>query len=406
MKKNDTLWVERLNTLIEYIEEFGLIPTDNTEYKDVKIGRWLQNQKSAYRKGELSQDRLNTLNFHLPMWNATLSEWKVMHKNKLIDKYRITHIHGTPISTLYSNPDDLYTCLLRNIYTCEDLWSKYEENMNDQLFDKLPFDPFQCLCAMYSSIVYNSNYLCLLHHLFHGRTRPLSYIVELIESIPVMNSNEMKCKIDNLLDENLSEREKQIIILRFGLDGNKRKTLNECTKLLDTTGPRITGQRVREIESRAIRKLRRVIYQIFKTNTILEKKFDNFSLSRRTIGILYRKGIYTNDELYDFTLTEKISDDMKIDILRFLYLSNKSDDDKQEVISIDDLELSVRAYNCLYRSGVRLIEDITNKTVDDLMKIRNMGRRSLEEILIKLKDLGYELKYDNGESYKFMHYNQ
>ena len=71
----------------------------------------------------------------------------------------------------------------------------------------------------------------------------------------------------------------------------------------------------------------------------------------------------------------------------------KEDDEKEKVLemSIDELELSVRSYNCLKRAGINTVEELTNRTSDDMMKVRNLGRKSLEEVLAKLKELGLEL---------------
>ena len=72
----------------------------------------------------------------------------------------------------------------------------------------------------------------------------------------------------------------------------------------------------------------------------------------------------------------------------------KEDDEKEKVLemSIDELELSVRSYNCLKRAGINTVEELTNKTSDDMMKVRNLGRKSLEEVLAKLKELGLQLQ--------------
>lgn len=72
----------------------------------------------------------------------------------------------------------------------------------------------------------------------------------------------------------------------------------------------------------------------------------------------------------------------------------KEDDEKEKVLemSIDELELSVRSYNCLKRAGINTVEELTNRTSDDMMKVRNLGRKSLEEVLTKLKELGLQLK--------------
>ena len=71
----------------------------------------------------------------------------------------------------------------------------------------------------------------------------------------------------------------------------------------------------------------------------------------------------------------------------------KEDDEKEKVLemSIDELELSVRSYNCLKRAGINTVEELCNKTSEDMMKVRNLGRKSLEEVLTKLKELGLSL---------------
>ena len=68
-------------------------------------------------------------------------------------------------------------------------------------------------------------------------------------------------------------------------------------------------------------------------------------------------------------------------------------DEKEKVLemNIDELELSVRSYNCLKRAGINTVEELTNRTPEDMMKVRNLGRKSLEEVLAKLKELGLQL---------------
>ena len=71
----------------------------------------------------------------------------------------------------------------------------------------------------------------------------------------------------------------------------------------------------------------------------------------------------------------------------------KEDDEKEKVLemNIDELELSVRSYNCLKRAGINTVEELTNKTSEEMMNVRNLGRKSLEEVLAKLKELGLQL---------------
>ena len=74
-------------------------------------------------------------------------------------------------------------------------------------------------------------------------------------------------------------------------------------------------------------------------------------------------------------------------------LVEKVDNEKEKVLemNIDELELSVRSYNCLKRAGINTVEELCNRTPEDMMKVRNLGRKSLEEVLAKLKELGLQL---------------
>jgi DNA-directed RNA polymerase subunit alpha len=66
---------------------------------------------------------------------------------------------------------------------------------------------------------------------------------------------------------------------------------------------------------------------------------------------------------------------------------------KEKVLeqAIEELDLSVRSYNCLKRAGINTVEDLASKTEDDMMKVRNLGRKSLEEVLNKMAELGLSL---------------
>ena len=72
----------------------------------------------------------------------------------------------------------------------------------------------------------------------------------------------------------------------------------------------------------------------------------------------------------------------------------KEEDNKGKVLemSIEELELSVRSFNCLKRANINTVEELVNKTSDEMMKVRNLGRKSLDEVLQKLKDLDLHLK--------------
>ena len=72
----------------------------------------------------------------------------------------------------------------------------------------------------------------------------------------------------------------------------------------------------------------------------------------------------------------------------------KNEDDKQQVLAmaIEDMDLSVRSYNCLKRANIHTIEDLTKKTEDEMLKVRNLGRKSLDEVILKLESYGLSLE--------------
>ena len=68
--------------------------------------------------------------------------------------------------------------------------------------------------------------------------------------------------------------------------------------------------------------------------------------------------------------------------------------DKTLEMTIEELDLSVRSFNCLKRANINTVEDLTNKTEDEMIKVRNLGRKSLEEVIHKLTMMGLSLKSD------------
>ncbi|MGN1320321.1 MAG: DNA-directed RNA polymerase subunit alpha [Acutalibacteraceae bacterium] len=89
-------------------------------------------------------------------------------------------------------------------------------------------------------------------------------------------------------------------------------------------------------------------------------------------------------------LAENVSDTESI-------MAEKSDNTKEKVLdlTIDELDLSVRSFNCLKRAGINTVEDLINKSEMDMMKVRNLGRKSLEEVIAKLASFGFSLKKDD-----------
>ncbi len=109
------------------------------------------------------------------------------------------------------------------------------------------------------------------------------------------------------------------------------------------------------------------------------------SLSARDVLSLAAKAIEDHIRLF-VDLSDTISG-MEI-------LVSREEDKQQKVLemNIEDMDLSVRSYNCLKRAGIHTVEDLTKRSEDDMLKVRNLGRKSLDEVINKLQSYGLDLK--------------
>ena len=85
--------------------------------------------------------------------------------------------------------------------------------------------------------------------------------------------------------------------------------------------------------------------------------------------------------------------DLSDEVYRTEIMVEKDDNGKEKVLemTIEERDLSVRSFNCLKRAGINTVEDLINKSEEDMMKVRNLGRKSLEEVISKLNSLGFNL---------------
>lgn len=118
---------------------------------------------------------------------------------------------------------------------------------------------------------------------------------------------------------------------------------------------------------------------------LIMEVWTNGTMSAREIISLAAKIVEDHIKLF-VNLSESISG---MDIL-----VNREEDKQLRVLemNIEDIDLSVRSYNCLKRAGIHTVEDLTKKTEDDMLKVRNLGRKSLDEVIYKLHNLGLDLK--------------
>ena len=78
-----------------------------------------------------------------------------------------------------------------------------------------------------------------------------------------------------------------------------------------------------------------------------------------------------------------------------MVVNNESGKERVLEMTIEELDLSVRSFNCLKRAGINTVEDLTNRTEEDMMRVRNLGRKSIDEVVAKLNSLGLDLKRDD-----------
>ncbi|ATO43019.1 DNA-directed RNA polymerase subunit alpha [Loigolactobacillus coryniformis] len=140
----------------------------------------------------------------------------------------------------------------------------------------------------------------------------------------------------------------------------------------------------------------RVNYQVESTRVGRRNDFDKLTLDVWTNGsISPREAISLAAKI----LTEhldifvNLTDEAKN--AEIMVEKEETHKEKMLEMTIEELDLSVRSYNCLKRAGINTVQELTNKTEADMMKVRNLGRKSLEEVKAKLTDLGLSLRKED-----------
>ena len=139
--------------------------------------------------------------------------------------------------------------------------------------------------------------------------------------------------------------------------------------------------------------VRRASYEVENTRVGQNTDYDKLILEVTTNGTISAKEVVSlaakllNEH---FNLFVELVDSMANTSI----LVSREEDKvhKLMVMSIEDMDLSVRSYNCLKRAGINTIEDLIHKTEEDMLKVKNLGRKSLDEVIHKLESLGLSLK--------------
>ncbi|MBP0727082.1 DNA-directed RNA polymerase subunit alpha [Bacillus sp. RG28] len=140
----------------------------------------------------------------------------------------------------------------------------------------------------------------------------------------------------------------------------------------------------------------RVTYQVENTRVGQVSNFDKLTLDVWTDGSIGPKDAIA---LGSKILTEHLNifvgltDEAKN--AEIMYEKEEDQKDKVLEMTIEELDLSVRSYNCLKRAGINTVQELANKSEEDMMKVRNLGRKSLEEVKNKLDELGLGLRKED-----------
>ena len=141
--------------------------------------------------------------------------------------------------------------------------------------------------------------------------------------------------------------------------------------------------------------IERVNYEVEKARVGQNNNYDKLILEVWTDGSLKPQDAVKEAASILMAQLDKIDSPEFTEAIRGLMKQNE-EDPKQKILetSIDDLELSVRAYNCLKRAAINNVQDLVNKSENEMMKIRNLGRKSLKEVMDKIKEMGLSFRND------------
>lgn len=211
----------------------------------------------------------------------------------------------------------------------------------------------------------------------HNKVKDFDYPLDFIDALFGDDEKIDISYIEEHFDENIkdllntiTEREARIVTARL-IEGYT----------LESVGLQegVTRDRIRQIEAKALRKLRHpsrlAIIRYGKEN--LELQDDVNKLNAELLKV-------KNDLINAISHPEQI--ELTEEDKTFAALSQ----------NIEQLDFSVRTFNCLSRVGIKTLSQLVQMTIDDLMRVRNMGRKSVKEVVTKLADMGYKLQSDDS----------
>jgi DNA-directed RNA polymerase subunit alpha len=139
-----------------------------------------------------------------------------------------------------------------------------------------------------------------------------------------------------------------------------------------------------------------VSYTVEKTRVGSITDFDKLTMNVKTNGVISAKEALSLGAKFlseHLTLFADLSEGTKG--TQIMVESKETEQAQVLGMTIEELDMSVRSFNCLKRAGINTVEDLINKTEEDMIKVRNLGKKSLEEVIAKLHSLGLDLKHED-----------
>lgn len=337
ISKNDAKWLRQFEVLKEYVRETHKFPSSTKEYKDTKIGPWLRNQQIAYERDILPAERIIMLDAFNPLWRASKEE-----RDKAYQQYVFVSCEwktkvaedDVPIDMAFSDDSILGKATSRKaLFRCVDHGIYSCRTYLDNRDEWKSWNEVR--------VVFEAQFPNLTYAYFNLWRAVSSSYNSIFEDASFLNSRfTSRTKMNRVYREVLDSMdpiERSILICCF----IKHMSLEDIAIEFD-----ITRDRALSIRAKALRKLRRPLKYQKMTNKVSQSASDN-----------------TNDELMNRP--------------------------------IEDLDLSMRSYLCLKRASINTIGDICKLTENELSRVRNVGRKTMEELLCKSHQFGFSLS-DNS----------
>lgn len=178
--------------------------------------------------------------------------------------------------------------------------------------------------------------------------------------------------MEEVMNEVLTERENKVLQMRYQWDMTLEEAGKECG---------VTRERIRQVEAKAIRKLR-------------------FQQHKGTFSCVPEAELREAQGEAEYYKAQAEYLQAELDKIRNITPEQREEADKKRSImetSIDELDLSVRSYNCCKRAGINTLGDLCGKTYTEMLKVRKMGKKSLQEIENKMNEYGLRFKLEAKE---------